>query len=51
MDGDGAIVELLSGIATCIAKGDHGTRELLDHILEGEEEHADWVATQLELVR
>ena len=26
-------------------------RELLDHILEGEEEHADWIETQLELIR
>jgi bacterioferritin len=46
-----AIDRLNGGIATCIARGDHGTRELLDHILEGEEEHADWVETQLELVR
>jgi len=46
-----AIARLNGGIATCIASGDHGTRELLDHILEGEEEHADWVETQLELIR
>jgi bacterioferritin (cytochrome b1) len=25
--------------------------ELLDHILEGEEEHADWIETQLQLIR
>jgi bacterioferritin len=46
-----AIERLNGGIATCIAAGDHGTRELLDHILEGEEEHADWIETQLELIR
>jgi bacterioferritin len=46
-----AIDRLNAGIATCIAAGDHGTRELLDHILEGEEEHADWIETQLELLR
>jgi bacterioferritin len=46
-----AINRLNTGIATCIGAGDHGTRELLDHILEGEEEHADWIETQLELVR
>jgi bacterioferritin len=41
---------LHAGIAVCVAKGDNGSRELLDDILEGEEEHADWVETQLELV-
>jgi bacterioferritin len=46
-----AIDRLNAGIATCIGAGDHGTRELLDHILEGEEEHADWIETQLELLR
>ena len=45
-----AIERLNAGIATCIGIGDHGTRELLDHILEGEEEHADWIETQLGLV-
>jgi bacterioferritin len=45
-----AIERLNAGIATCIGAGDHGSRELLDHILEGEEEHADWIETQLELV-
>ncbi len=46
-----AITRLNAGIASCISAGDHGTRELLDHILEGEEEHADWIETQLELLR
>jgi bacterioferritin len=46
-----AIDRLNTGIATCIGVGDHGSRELLDHILEGEEEHADWIETQLELLR
>ena len=35
----------------CVAAGDNGTRELLEDILDGEEEHADWLETQLELVR
>ena len=39
------------GIALCVEKGDNGTRELLEHVLEGEEEHADWLETQLELIR
>ena len=46
-----AIERLNAGIATCISAGDHGTRELLDDILEGEESHADWIETQLELLR
>ena len=45
-----AIDRLNTGIATCIGVGDHGSRELLDHILEGEEEHADWIETQLVLL-
>ena len=45
-----AIERLNNGIATCVAKGDNGSRELLDHILEGEEDHADWLETQKELV-
>jgi bacterioferritin len=46
-----AIDRLNAGIATCYNAGDNGTRELLEHILEGEEEHADWIETQLELIR
>jgi len=46
-----AIDRLNNGIALCTSAGDNGTRELLDDILEGEEEHADWLETQLELVR
>ena len=46
-----SIDRLNSGIATCIGAGDHGSRELLDRILEGEEDHADWIETQLELLR
>ena len=42
-----AITRLNDGIARCTAAGDHGTRELLEKILEGEEEHADWIETQL----
>jgi bacterioferritin len=46
-----AIERLNRGIALCVAEGDNGSRELLDDILEGEEEHADWLETQFELIR
>lgn len=46
-----AIERLNRGIATCVAEGDNGSRDLLEDILEGEEDHADWLETQLELIR
>ena len=45
-----SIQRLNLGIATCVEKADNGTRELLEQILEGEENHADWLETQLGLV-
>ena len=45
-----SIDRLNLGIAKCFELGDSGTRELLEHILEGEEEHADWLETQLGLI-
>jgi bacterioferritin len=46
-----AISRLNRGIALCVAQDDNGTRDLLEGILTGEEDHADWLETQLELVR
>ena len=46
-----AIIRLNAGIALCVEQGDNGSRELLEKILLGEEEHADWLEAQLELVR
>jgi bacterioferritin len=45
-----AIVRLNRGVALCTGKGDNGTRQLLERILAGEEEHADYLETQLNLV-
>ena len=45
-----AIERLNLGIAKCLELADNGTRELLEQILEGEEDHADWLETQLGLV-
>ena len=41
---------LKEGIAHCEAVGDYASRELLENILESEEEHIDWLETQLELI-
>jgi bacterioferritin len=51
LDLEGESIDRLNrGIARCPELGDNGTRELLEHILEGEEDHADWRETQLRLV-
>ena len=42
-----ALTVLRPGIATCLEAGDHATRELLEHILEEEEHHVDWLEAQL----
>jgi bacterioferritin len=46
-----AITRLNSGIALCVAEDDGGSRYLLETVLRGEEDHADWLETQLELIR
>jgi len=45
-----AIAVLNRGIEQCRRAGDNGSAELLEHILEGEEEHANWIEAQLTLV-
>jgi bacterioferritin len=42
---------LKEGIAHCEEVGDYISRELLEDILESEEEHIDWLETQLELMQ
>jgi bacterioferritin len=42
-----AIDRLNRGIALCTDRSDSGSRLLLESILEGEEDHADWLETQL----
>jgi bacterioferritin len=46
-----AIDRLNKGIAVCVAKNDNGTRELLEKILIGEESGADWLESQLHIVK
>ena len=45
-----AIDTLNRGIEQCRKAGDNGSAELLEDILEGEEEHANWLEAQLTLV-
>ncbi len=45
-----AILALNAGIETARTLGDNGSRELLERILVSEEEHADWLEAQLELI-
>ncbi|MDY6943250.1 MAG: bacterioferritin [Pseudomonadota bacterium] len=41
---------LKEAIAYCESVGDYVSRELFESILESEEEHIDWLETQLELI-
>lgn len=45
-----ALPDLKAAIAHCEAVKDYGSRELLEKILESEEEHVDFLETQLELL-
>ena len=45
-----AIERLNAGIELARSLGDNGTRDLLEDILEGEEQHATWIEAQLNLI-
>ena len=46
-----AVPRLNRAIELCVEVGDNGTRDLLADILVSEEEHVDWLETQLETIR
>ena len=45
-----AIPDLKAGIAYCEAHKDYISRDLFARILDSEEEHVDWLETQLDLI-
>ena len=45
-----AIPDLRAAIAYCEAHKDYVSRDLFDRILQSEEEHVDWLETQLDLI-
>jgi len=45
-----AIKRLNDALEPCRGLGDHGSRDLLEEILTGEERHANWLEAQLALV-
>jgi len=46
----GAIQAYNDGIRLCLEVGDGGSRELIEDNLEDEEEHLDWLETQLDQI-
>ena len=46
-----AIPDLRDGIAYCEENRDYVTREIFERILESEEEHVDFLETQLDLIK
>ena len=46
-----AVARYNRAIELCTDEHDHGTREILEDLLRGEENHADWLESQMELIR
>jgi bacterioferritin len=47
----GAIATLREGVEHCMQVGDYATRLYFEEMIRDEEEHVDWLETQLEAVR
>ena len=48
---DAALKVLGPGIEICSQAGDHASRELLEHIIVEEEDHVDWIESQLHQIK
>lgn len=46
-----AVSRFNNAIKACVDLGDNGTREILEGMLRSEEEHVDWLETQLNLIK
>jgi bacterioferritin len=46
-----AVKRFNDGVALAVEVGDNATRHMLEEMLVSEEDHADWLETQLELMR
>jgi len=49
--GMAALQVLRPGVQLCLEVGDHASRELLEHIVEDEERHVDWIEAQLHKIQ
>lgn len=47
---EAAVERYNRGVAMARTKDDNGTRHLLEHLLEGEEEHLDWIEAQERII-
>ena len=51
LDAEAAAIQAYNdGIRLCLELGDNGSRELIEDNLEDEEEHLDWLETQLDQI-
>jgi bacterioferritin len=52
LDKEKAMVVLMTeGIVHCVKVGDYTTRHMLEEMVKDEEEHIDWIETQLETIK
>ncbi len=52
LDKEKAMVKLMTeGIVHCVKVGDYTTRHMLEEMVKDEEEHIDWIETQLEIIK
>jgi len=51
MESEKALPDLREAIDYCEAIHDYGSRDLLTEILKSEEEHVDWLETQLQIIQ